>query len=58
MGGDTVTVDIGFVKLGVPFKLPHDTTIKAYNNGTIEGTGHRCGLSLPSATGKTLACHV
>jgi hypothetical protein len=68
MGGDTVTVDIGYgVKLGVPFKLPHDTTIKAYNNGTTAESGGTWAVSAAayedntyqaSATGKTLDLYI
>jgi hypothetical protein len=68
MGGDTVSVDIGFgVKLGVPFKLQHDTTIKAYNNGTTAESGGTWAVSAAayedntyqaSATGKTLDLYI
>ncbi|MCK9327757.1 MAG: hypothetical protein M0P69_19840 [Bacteroidales bacterium] len=68
MGGDTVTVDIGFgVKLGVPFKLPHDTTIKAYNSGSTAESGGTWAVSATayedntyqaSATGKSLDLYI
>lgn len=68
MGGNTVTVDIGYgVKLGVPFKLPHDTTIKAYNSGSTAETGGTWAVSATayedntyqaSATAKSLDLYI
>ncbi|MGS0745563.1 hypothetical protein ACU70A_06370 [Syntrophomonas erecta subsp. sporosyntropha] len=68
MGGDTVKVSIGYgVKLGVPFKLAHDTTIKAYNSGDTAESGGTWAVSTTayedntyqaSATAKSLDLYI
>ncbi len=37
VGTDTVSIGVGN-KLGLPYKLAHNTVLKAYRNNTLEGT--------------------
>jgi len=55
MDGAAATVALGFgEKLGLPFKIAHDTVLKSYRNNTLEGTAATVTVSSTALESNTI----